>query len=956
MIRLNNIVVKFGDFTALHDINVQVKEGEFFTFLGPSGCGKTTTLRTITGFIEPAEGQVFVRDKDITHVPIEDRNIGIVFQSYALFPTMTVYDNIAFGLRVKKMKKAEVDEKVRAIAKKVDLSDEQLRKAVSQLSGGQQQRVAIARALVTEPAIICLDEPLSNLDAKLRVQLRLELKKMQKDFGITSIYVTHDQEEALTLSDRIAVFNKGVIEQIGTPNEIYNHSATEFVCNFIGDINRLSDDIVEKLNAKGAQLDPTHHHYIRLERVHVNDAQHAESGAVSLSGTVESREYYGLYIKYYINVGSQTLKVIERNDGVHLHDTGDAVTVTVHPIKMLQIIGGVFFAYLFFGFMLLPCLNTLTSIFTVKNAAGETDPLAVIRFFLAGSMSQYVWNSLKLALCLVITVNVVGISIVLLTEYFDIKGAKILRLGYMTTLIYSGVALVTGYMFLYASDGIITTQLKDAFPNINVNWFTGFNAVLFTMTFACTSNHALFLRNAIRGIDYNTVEAARNMGAKPFKVLWKVVFPTLLPTLFSLTVMTFITGLCAMSAPTLLGYDSINPEIVRLAGSSVADEAFPQARAALLSIILACFTILLLTVLSSYERKGHYLSVSKTKAKLQKQKITNPVANVLAHIYAYVLFIIYMTPVVMIVIFSFQTFSAVRMRKLNLSQWTLVNYFGKQDYSYLTSRGTYKIREGSISGVFSNEATLSGIQMSFVMSVIAAALACVIVVVACNYIFKHKKTGTILEYALLFPWLLPTILICYSYRTFFNSSDVWYVFGQNLYYADRVRILIVIAYTVVKLPFSLRMIKASFYAIDEELEDAARNLGSGPVRTFLKVKLPIILPSVLAVFALNFNALFTEYDMSATFASTYGTTYAMVIQSMCREEGLYGYNVNASGRRCASTVFIMLVSGLILYLVYGVGARDLGERLEARDRRRKRMDRIKAVFRKKQPAEAASPQ
>ena len=626
------------------------------------------------------------------------------------------------------------------------------------------------------------------------------------------------------------------------------------------------------------------------------------------------------------------------------------------PIKMLQIIGGVFFAYLFFGFMLLPCLNTLTSIFTVKNAAGETDPLAVIRFFLAGSMSQYVWNSLKLALCLVITVNVVGISIVLLTEYFDIKGAKILRLGYMTTLIYSGVALVTGYMFLYASDGIITTQLKDAFPNINVNWFTGFNAVLFTMTFACTSNHALFLRNAIRGIDYNTVEAARNMGAKPFKVLWKVVFPTLLPTLFSLTVMTFITGLCAMSAPTLLGYDSINPEIVRLAGSSVADEAFPQARAALLSIILACFTILLLTVLSSYERKGHYLSVSKTKAKLQKQKITNPVANVLAHIYAYVLFIIYMTPVVMIVIFSFQTFSAVRMRKLDLSQWTFVNYFGKQDYSYLTSRGTYKIREGSISGVFSNEATLSGIQMSFVMSVIAAALACVIVVVACNYIFKHKKTGTILEYALLFPWLLPTILICYSYRTFFNSSDVWYVFGQNLYYADRVRILIVIAYTVVKLPFSLRMIKASFYAIDEELEDAARNLGSGPVRTFLKVKLPIILPSVLAVFALNFNALFTEYDMSATFASTYGTTYAMVIQSMCREEGLYGYNVNASGRRCASTVFIMLVSGLILYLVYGVGARDLGERLEARDRRRKRMDRIKAVFHKKQPAEAASPQ
>ena len=618
---------------------------------------------------------------------------------------------------------------------------------------------------------------------------------------------------------------------------------------------------------------------------------------------------------------------------------------------LFKILGFLFFAYLFFGFMLVPCLNTLTSIFTTKNAAGQTDPWVVIKFFFAGNMPSFVWNSLKLAILLVITVNVVGVSIVLLTEYFDIKGAKILRLGYMTTLIYSGVALVTGYMFLYANDGILTSYLAKINPAINRNWFTGFNAVLFTMTFACTSNHMLFLRNAIRGIDYNTVEAARNMGAGPFKVLWKVVFPTLIPTMFSLTVMTFITGLCAMSAPTLLGYDSINPEIVRLAGSSAADESFPQARAALLSVILAIFTILLLTVLSSYERKGHYLSVSKTKAKLQKQKINNPVANVLAHIYAYVLFIIYMTPVVMIVIFAFQTFEAVRMRKIDFSGWTFLNFFGKQDYEYLTARGTYKTREGAISGLFSNETTLGGIRLSFILSAIAAAFACVIVVIACSYIFKKKKKGAVLEYALLFPWLLPTILICYSFRTFFNSDAVFYVGHQNLYYAENVRILIVMAYTVVKLPFSLRMIKASFYTIDEELEEAAKNLGSGPLRTFLKVKLPIILPSVLAVFALNFNSLFTEYDMSATFASTYGTTYAMVLQAMTYDEGAFGYNMNATGRRCASTVFIMLLSGLVLYLVYGVGARDLGERLEIR---KKRKERLEKLFGKKKTGEKAA--
>ncbi|MBQ6774515.1 MAG: iron ABC transporter permease [Synergistaceae bacterium] len=606
-----------------------------------------------------------------------------------------------------------------------------------------------------------------------------------------------------------------------------------------------------------------------------------------------------------------------------------------------KIFGLVLFLYLFLGFMVLPCLNTLTSIFTTRNASGVIDPFAVVKFFMAGTMPLFVWNSLKLAICLVITVNVVGISIVLLTEYFDIKGASILRMGYMTTLIYSGVALVTGYQFLYDSNGMMTTWLAQIFPHMNRQWFSGFNAVLFTMTFACTSNHALFLRNAIRGIDYNTVEAARNLGASPFKVLFRVVMPTLLPTLFSLTVMTFITGLCAMSAPTLLGYNSINPEIVRLAGSSAADESFPQARAALLSIILAMFTVILLSVLNHYERKGHYLSVSKTKAKLVKQKINNTFWNIAAHVYAYVLFIIYMTPVVMIVLFSFQNYPAIRSKMLNFTDWTFINYFGTQNYEYMTSRGRLRTRIGSISGVFSNSDAVGGIRLSFIMSAIAAALACVIVVLAVSYIFKHrnKTRALITESCLLFPWLLPTILICYSFRIFFNK-EVWYVFGQNLYWRENVRFLIIMAYTVTKLPFALRMIKAAFYAIDDELEDAAKNLGASPVYTFLKVKLPIILPSVLAVFALNFNALFTEYDMGATFQSSYGKTYAMIIQNMTMEEGREGYNINASGRRCASTVFIMIVSGIILYLVYGVGARDLGERLEARKKWRKRWARL----------------
>ena len=342
MIQLENIVVRFGSFEALHSINVHVKEGEFFTFLGPSGCGKTTTLRTITGFIQPVEGRVLMQGNDITHVPIEKRNIGIVFQSYALFPTMTVRKNIAYGLTVKHVKRDEIQRRVKRIAEQVNLTDEQLDKAVSQLSGGQQQRVAIARALVTNPTIICMDEPLSNLDAKLRVNLRNELKRMQREFGITTIYVTHDQEEALTLSDRIAVFNEGNIEQIGTPNEIYNHSATDFVANFIGDINLLDDRIAAEL-----ALPEGRKHYIRLERISVlansgedkpgiKEMSEPDGRSAVIPGIVEMQEYYGLYIKYYVRTGDRILKVIEKNNGINIYAPGEQVQLLIRAEDVMS--------------------------------------------------------------------------------------------------------------------------------------------------------------------------------------------------------------------------------------------------------------------------------------------------------------------------------------------------------------------------------------------------------------------------------------------------------------------------------------------------------------------------------------------------------------------------------------------------------------------------------------------
>lgn len=333
MVKFENIEIKYGDFVAIENLNLDIKEGEFFTFLGPSGCGKTTSLRALVGCLSPSKGKVYVGDKDVTNLPVEKRNIGMVFQSYALFQTMSVYDNIAFGMKVKKASKTEIDQKVHEVAAKIKITESQLKKNVSDLSGGQQQRVALARAIVLEPKILCLDEPLSNLDAKLRIDMRMELKRLQKELGITTLYVTHDQEEALTLSDRIAVFNNGYVEQVGTPYEIYNESKSEFVCDFIGDINRLKGELLSEVNTQsGANLDTNKTGFVRIERC----ISEEKAGYVKLTGKVEEAEFSGVLTKYVLECHGQELKYLEKNDGRRLYQENEQIDLYINPQDIMQ--------------------------------------------------------------------------------------------------------------------------------------------------------------------------------------------------------------------------------------------------------------------------------------------------------------------------------------------------------------------------------------------------------------------------------------------------------------------------------------------------------------------------------------------------------------------------------------------------------------------------------------------
>lgn len=247
MVQLVDLCKEYDDIIAVDHVNLNIKEGEFITFLGSSGCGKTTTLRMISGFEEPTHGRILINGQDVRDKFPHERDVNTVFQSYALFPHMDIYNNIAFGLKMKKYSKAEIESRVKAVLDLVQLKGFDKRKP-NQLSGGQKQRVAIARALVNQPKVLLLDEPLGALDLKLRKQMQVELKHLQKKLGLTFIYVTHDQEEALTMSDRIAIMNNGKLEQVGTSDEIYEHPKTKFVADFIGETNLFSADVVKKID------------------------------------------------------------------------------------------------------------------------------------------------------------------------------------------------------------------------------------------------------------------------------------------------------------------------------------------------------------------------------------------------------------------------------------------------------------------------------------------------------------------------------------------------------------------------------------------------------------------------------------------------------------------------------------------------------------------------------------
>ena len=307
-IRFEKVSRYFGDVKAVDAVDLEIRDGEFFSMLGPSGSGKTTCLRMIAGFDRPTSGSIYLYGQDVSNLPPYERDVNTVFQDYALFPHMNVGDNIAYGLMIKKIAKPERMKRVDEMLELVQLSGFASRKP-SQLSGGQRQRVALARALINHPKVLLLDEPLGALDLKLRQQMQVELKAIQKRVGITFIFVTHDQEEALTMSDRIAVFSQGRIEQIGTPAEIYERPASTFVAGFVGTSNLVGGEVAKRITGSDQMFS------IRPEKIHMTaENTQPEKDMLSVPGVIRDVVYLGLFTRYLVEIeGGSDLVVVEQN-------------------------------------------------------------------------------------------------------------------------------------------------------------------------------------------------------------------------------------------------------------------------------------------------------------------------------------------------------------------------------------------------------------------------------------------------------------------------------------------------------------------------------------------------------------------------------------------------------------------------------------------------------------------
>ena len=534
-------------------------------------------------------------------------------------------------------------------------------------------------------------------------------------------------------------------------------------------------------------------------------------------------------------------------------------------------------AWFLVTFLIVPVLSTVKTTFFTDGAFSMQ---SVQKLLSSERVKRSLSNTYKMAFWSFVTVTINGVFQVLVSEYFDIKGSKLLELAFMTPLLYGGISLVTGYNYVYASNGVVTKLLASWIPGMNVNWFTGFTGVLFVHTFAMTTSHILFVKTAFKDIDYSTIEAARSLGCSSIQTFFKVALPVVKPAMFSASILLILSALNSFAAPSMLGGKSfymINSMILTLNGLRSYDLS------ALLSLILAVTCIVLLLIMNWLEKRSAYLSVSKVSTRLRKTKIRNPVVNVLVHAASYILSLLYLLPIGVIVLYSFGDSKSISTASFPRS-FSLDNY----------------IR------VFSTGTTIKPFLNSVKLSLIAVAIVLFISVASSLAIKKHPgKLTKLLELTLLIPWMLPATMLAVGMITAFSTPNLL-TFGKVLLGGFW---LLPIAYTVCKIPSSMRLVRASLYAINDSHEQAAHSLGAGALYTFRRVVLPAIIPTVASVGAITFNSLLSEYTVSALLYNVSNVPLGIVLRTPDMN-----VDPNSEANMLVYIVVLMAISAVTLIL------------------------------------------
>lgn len=536
-----------------------------------------------------------------------------------------------------------------------------------------------------------------------------------------------------------------------------------------------------------------------------------------------------------------------------------------------------------FTFLIYPNLLLLK---TTLFPDGKFDIVPVIKILQSKRVIKVIGNSLLLAVSLTITVNVLGIFEILVLDYFEIKGNRWLNIAYHSPLVCNGMVLVLAYNFILGSNGFVTANLIKIFPGLNTYWFLGFGAVLIEMTFAGTSNHIMFVRDALKNIDYQTIEAAQNMGVKGYRILFKIVLSTLKPAIFAASILTFIVGVSAFATPQVLGgekFETINPLVM-----SFSKTLTTRNYAAILAVFLGIITISILIITNYLESKKNYVSISKVKTVLKKSKIQNPVLNAVVTILSQIIALIHTIPLLFVLIFSFMKPGDLYSGNISLKNLTIDNY--------LT--------------VLHSTTGLKPIITSIAYSALTALVVVSIILILARLITKYSNKFTgLLEMTLLIPWFLPSTLIALGLVTTFATKNLL-VFGNVM---TGTVYIILIGYVIIKIPYTLRMIKAAYVSVDGTLEEAAKNLGVSTLATYFKIILPIIWPTVLSVFLLIFISLLAEYNVSVFLFHPLYQPLGVVLNVATGP----GSSPESQMLTFVYSVFIMIVSICTICFVYG---------------------------------------